>query len=117
MELAKSTEAFDNWWGSEVSPVARWDQAALGSGAVDEDLTRAWEVKAGLQWVRNDDSPLNRLRWFVRDRYGMGRPPSRVEEKASTEESAGVTSDVAPSSHLLRVVTPEPAPVGVVNHS
>ena len=75
MELAKSTEAFDSWWDSEVAPVDRWDRAAFGSRAVDEDLVRAWDVKAGLQWVRNDDGPLDRIRWSVWDRYGVGRPP------------------------------------------
>ena len=87
MELAKSTEAFDSWWDSEVSPVDRWDRAAFGSRAVDEDLIRAWDVKAGLHWVRNDDGPLNRLRWSVWDRFGVGRPPSRVEEKVRGRRS------------------------------
>jgi hypothetical protein len=129
MELAKSTEAFDSWWDSETSPEARWDRAAFGSRAVDEDLIRAWEVKAGLQWVRNDDTPLKRLRWFVWDRYGVGRPPSRVEEKASVEELAGTPDEVVASSPVLRVVThesqgaqgigssDEPLQLGVVNHS
>jgi hypothetical protein len=129
MELAKSTEAFDSWWDSEVAPVDRWDRAAFGSRAVDEDLTRAWDVKAGLQWVRNDDSPLNRLRWSVWDRYGVGRPPSRVQERSIVQEAKVETGDVAPSSPLLRVVThethssrgigssDEAAPLGVVSHS
>jgi hypothetical protein len=104
MELAKSTEAFDTWWDGEASPVARWDKAAFGSRAVDEDLIHAWELKAGLQWVRNDDSPLKRFRWSVWDRYGLGRPPSRVEERASAQESTGATSEGAPSSPVLRVV-------------
>jgi len=137
MDLAKSTEAFDSWWDSETSPMARWDQAAFGSRAVDEDLIHAREVKAGLQWVRNDDSPLKRLRWFVWDRYGLGRPPSRVEKRASAEESASAPSDVAPSdvapndvapndvapndvapsSPVLRVVTPEVDGSGAIGSS
>jgi len=134
MELAKSTEAFETQWDDGISPIARWDQAAVDSPAVDEVLTRAWEAKAGLQWVRNDNGPLNGFRWFVWDRCGLGRPPSRVEKRASAEESASATSDVAPSdvapsSPVLRVVTPEvhgtgaigssvePARLGAVKHS
>ena len=109
MELAKSKEAFDTWWDSETSPVGRWDKAAFGSRAVDEDLIHAWEVKAGLHWVRNEDGPLKRLRWSVWDRFGLGRPPSRVEgegqrrgvhrrhERGSAELARGFVSSTTPN--------------------
>ncbi len=126
MELAKSTEAFETQWDDGI---ARWDQAAVDSPAVDGVLTRAWEAKAGLQWVRNDNGPLNGFRWFVWDRCGLGRPPSRVEKRANADESRGVRSVVTSGSPILRFVTPEgpisggagscdgPARLGVVDHS
>jgi hypothetical protein len=129
MELAKSTEAFEQRWNDGISPATNWDQAGVGSQTVDQDLARSWELKAGLQWVRDDASTLDRFRWLLWDRYSLGRPPSRVEKRASSDRSQGVTNDGALGLPTLRVVTPEgrssrpigstnePARLGVINHS
>jgi hypothetical protein len=107
MELAKRTEPVDPPQPLRASPVARWetkDDSLLG----DQDVARAWELKAQLCWSRNDHGPLNRFRWFIWGRYGAGRPPSRVEQK-SMRRGHTDTSSIAPFLHL---VTPEGGAAG-----
>lgn len=129
MELAKTTEAVEQPWNDGVSPVARWGQTIGDSSTVDQDIERAWELKAELRWVRNDHGPLNGFRWLLWDWYGLGHPPSGVEKRPTSEQPTAMTGDAAPSAPDLRLVTfeggssheigspDEPARLGVIDPS
>lgn len=52
-----------------------------------------WEICIE-HWVPDDQSRLNRLRWFVWNLLGVGNPPSRAEI-ATAEEVTTVTADSA----------------------
>jgi hypothetical protein len=99
MELAKRTEPVDPPQPLGASPAAGWetaDDSLLG----DQDVARTWELKAKLCWSRNDDGPLNKFRWLIWDRYGVGRPPSRVEQRSMPRGQTD-TSPIAPTLHLV----------------
>jgi hypothetical protein len=127
MEPMKSTEAVEGTWNDAISPAERRRQVTVGSRVIDQDIARAWQLKAGLQWVRNDDGPLNRFRWHLWDRYGKGRPPSRVEKRLGSDRSGGLSSD-GPDAPILRFEslesgssrgigsTGDPTPSGAVDH-
>jgi hypothetical protein len=101
MEPMKSTEAVEGPRNDAISPSASRRHVTVGSRIIDQDIARAWRLKAGLQWVRNDLGPLNRLRWHIWDRYGKGRPPSRVEKRLESDRSEGVSSE-GPNAPILR---------------
>ncbi len=131
MKLGKSkvsTEVVKRPRNDGLLPVANRDQVAVDCQIVDQDVARSWELKAGLQWARNDGGPLNRFRWFLCDRYGIGRPPSRVEKRPRSDELKAVTSDPASSAGTLRFVAlhggssceigliDQPTPSGFIDH-
>ena len=128
MELAKSTDTVEQPWQDGLATVARADNPADASPKVDQDLPRAWEIKAALRWVRNDHGPVNRLRWLLWDKYGLGSPPSAVEQRPTTDPTV-VTHDVASPPPALRLVSfeggrppeigslDERAPLGVIDRS
>lgn len=128
MELAKSTNTVEEPWNENVASVARAGDALDASSAVDQDVARAWDVKASLRWVRNDHGPVNGFRWLLWDRYGLGRPPSAVEHRP-IDDPAAVIHDPASPVPTLRLVAfegggrPETrsiddaARMGVVDHS
>jgi hypothetical protein len=93
MKLVQTTESVEH------------PSSAAVSSTVDQDVARAWELKAQLQWGRNDRGPLNGFRWFIRDRYGLGRPPAGVEKKLAPYESTALTGDGARTIPTLDLVT------------
>jgi hypothetical protein len=104
MELAKRTEAVGQPRHPGVSPVVRSKGTIGESSTVDHDVARAWDLKTGLQWVRSDGGPVNGFRWFLCDRFGLGRPPSRVEQRPIPDTLMDDDTSIAPT---LRLVTPE----------
>ena len=70
-----------------------------------------WEITIE-HWVRDDESRLNRLRWFVWNLVGIGDPPSRAQI-ASASEVTTVTADRVP----LQMNQPNRRLVKVVPHS
>jgi hypothetical protein len=130
MELAKSRETVEQPWHDGVVRVDRSDEAIDASSKFDQDLVRAWEIKAAMHWVRNDHGPVDGLRWRLWDKYGLGRPPSVVKHRPAADNPTVAMHGAASSpSHVLRLVTlvggsPREsglpagrARVGVVNYS
>jgi hypothetical protein len=105
MELAKSTDTVEQPWHDGVAPVAPSDDGGNDSSKVDQDLARAWDIKAALRWVRNDHGPLNGLRWLLSDKFGLGRPPSAVERRTAADDPTVAMHDAAPPALVLGSVT------------
>lgn len=98
MKLVNTTESVEHQSSVGVLSDARRD-----SSTDDQDVVRAWELKAQMQWVRNDHGLLNGFRWFLSDRYGLGRPPAGVAKRPVPYESTALTGDRAVPT--LRLVT------------
>jgi hypothetical protein len=102
MELAKSTDTAEQPWQDGL---ARSADCADAVSTVDRDLARAWEITAALRWVRNDHGPVNELRWLLWDKYGLGRPPSIVDQRPTADDATVVMHDIASTAPVLRLVT------------
>jgi hypothetical protein len=82
MELAKRTESVEEPLHFRTSPVAPAEN--IGDSVLDDhDVVLAWQLKAQLCWVRNDQGPVNGFRWILWDRFGLGNPPSRVDQRST----------------------------------
>ena len=102
MELATSRETVDQPWHDGIIPVERSDKVDACS-KVDQELVRAWEIKAAMHWVRNDRGPVGGLRWHLWDKYGLGRPPSVVTQRPAADNPTVAMHGAASSlSHVLR---------------
>jgi hypothetical protein len=67
-----------------------------------------WEITIE-SWVPDDQSPINRIRWFVSRLVGIGSPPLRAERTTATEVTRATAACVAnlphvPSRHLVKAV-------------
>jgi hypothetical protein len=103
MELAKRTEAIE-LQDPGGSPLVPPEDTIDEVSTFDPDIARAWELKTELQWVKSDGGRVNGFRWFLYDRFGLGRPPTRVEQRPRHEHSEDDAISTAPT---LRLVTPE----------
>jgi hypothetical protein len=117
MELAKPTESLDRTWNLEISPVDRRDDSTVDSSTINDDVARAWELKAGLQWARNDRGPVNGFRWLLWDRFGMGRPPSGVEQRPTPRQPESLSPGTAAGTPTLHLVTSENGPTSGIRPS
>lgn len=101
------------------------DRGSLGSRWVGPDSTGCdgsmfdvhWEISIE-HWVADDESRLNRLRWFVWNLLGVGNPPSRVERATAAEVTTVTTADSvltlpkAPNRRLVKIVRRHPVGIG-----
>lgn len=130
MELAKSRETVEQPWHDGLVPSTDRTKRSTASSEVDQDLVRAWEIKAAMHWVRNDHGLVNGLLWHLWDKYGLGRPPSLVKQRPAADNPTVAMHDAASSpSPVLRLLTLEGgspreigspdsrARLGVINHS
>jgi hypothetical protein len=107
MELAKRPVSVEQPRPLRDSPVVRLEDTICESSTVDRDVARAWELKADLQWVRNDSGPINGFRWFLWGKFGLGRPPSGVEQRPTRGGPTVLRHEAAPIAPTLHLVTSE----------
>ncbi len=130
MERAQSKPSFERQSDDAILSLGHSGSGPISIRTDDPVLELHYEITIE-HWVRDDRRQLNRFRWFVWDRLGIGDPPSRAETATADEvtmvtgtESVPIVQNL-PYRRLVKVVRrnalgigspEEPASFGLIDH-